>query len=120
MLSISSTEAESVSESEAWALAIRHAIGTRSMLVVIDDAWRLEDALALKVGGPNCAHLVTTRFPNIATAIAADGATILHELKEDEGITLLRTLAPGVIDREEQKAHDLVHAVGGLPLALTL
>ncbi len=105
---------------QAWAIALRRAIGSRSMLLVIDDAWRLEDALSLKVGGPNCAHLVTTRFPNIATAIAADGATILQELGEDEGITLLRMLAPTVIEHEERKAHDLVHAVGGLPLALTL
>ncbi len=120
MLGISSTETASLSDSEAWAIALRRAIGSRSMLLVIDDAWRLEDALSLKVGGPNCAHLVTTRFPNIATAIAADGATILQELGEDEGITLLRMLAPTVIEHEERKAHDLVHAVGGLPLALTL
>ena len=120
MLGISSTETASLSDSEAWAIALRRAIGSRSMLLVIDDAWRLEDALTLKVGGPNCAHLVTTRFPNIATAIAADGATVLHELGEDEGITLLRMLAPTVIEREERKAHDLVYAVGGLPLALTL
>jgi tetratricopeptide (TPR) repeat protein/transcriptional regulator with XRE-family HTH domain len=120
MLGISSTETASLSDSEAWAIALRRAIGSRSMLLVIDDAWRLEDALTLKVGGPNCAHLVTTRFPNIATAIAADGATVLHELGENEGITLLRMLAPTVIEREERKAHDLVHAVGGLPLALTL
>jgi tetratricopeptide (TPR) repeat protein/transcriptional regulator with XRE-family HTH domain len=120
MLGISSTETASVSDSEAWAIALRRAIGLRHLLLVIDDAWRLEDALALKVGGPNCAHLVTTRFPNIAIAVAADGATVLHELGEDEGITLLRMLAPRVIDYEEQKAHDLVHAVGGLPLALTL
>jgi tetratricopeptide (TPR) repeat protein/transcriptional regulator with XRE-family HTH domain len=120
MLGITSTETVSLSDSEAWAIALRRAIGSRSMLLVIDDAWRLEDALTLKVGGPNCAHLVTTRFPNIATAIAADGATVLQELAEDEGITLLRMLAPTVIEHEERKAHDLVHAVGGLPLALTL
>jgi len=120
MLGISLTEAADVSDSEAWAIALRRAIGMRSMLLVIDDAWRLEDALALKVGGPNCAHLVTTRFPNIASAMAPDGATLLHELGEDEGITLLRMLAPSVIEHEEQKALDLVHAVGGLPLALTL
>ncbi len=120
MLGISSTEMASLSDSEAWAIALRRAIGSRYMLLIIDDAWRVEDALILKVGGPNCAHLVTTRFPNIATAVAADGASVLHELGEDEGMTLLRMLAPRVIDREEQKAHDLVHAVGGLPLALTL
>jgi tetratricopeptide (TPR) repeat protein/transcriptional regulator with XRE-family HTH domain len=120
MLGITSTETVSLSDSEAWSIALRRAIGSRSMLLVIDDAWRLEDALTLKVGGPNCAHLVTTRFPNIATTIAADGATVLQELAEDEGITLLRMLAPSVIEHEERKAHDLVHAVGGLPLALTL
>ena len=120
MLGISSTETASLSDSQAWATALHRAIATRSMLLVIDDAWRLEDALALKVGGPNCAHLVTTRFPNIATSIAAEGATVLHELGEHEGITLLSLLAPTVIEHEEQKALELVHAVGGLPLALTL
>jgi tetratricopeptide (TPR) repeat protein len=33
---------------------------------------------------------------------------------------LLRLLAPDVIAREQQRAHELVQAVGGLPLALTL
>lgn len=90
------------------------------MLIVIDDAWQVENALTFKVGGPNCAHLVTTRFPNIATHIAIDGATLIQELNEEDSMTLLKKLAPGVVDREEQKAHDLVHTVGGLPLALTL
>jgi tetratricopeptide (TPR) repeat protein/transcriptional regulator with XRE-family HTH domain len=120
MLGLSSTEMTSLSDSEAWAMALRHAIGSRRMLLIIDDAWRIEDTLILKVGGPNCGHLVTTRFPNIATAVAVDGATVIHELDEDEGMNLLSMLAPGVVDREEQRAHDLVHAVGGLPLALTL
>ena len=52
MLGISLTEMANVSDSgEAWAIALRRAIGTRSMLLVIDDAWKLEDALTLKVGG---------------------------------------------------------------------
>jgi tetratricopeptide (TPR) repeat protein/transcriptional regulator with XRE-family HTH domain len=120
LLGVSSTEMASLNNSEAWAIALHRAIGSRHMLLVIDDAWRVEDALSLKAGGPNCAHLVTTRFPSIATAVAADGATVIQELSEDESMTLLRMLAPSVVDREEQKAHDLVHAVGGLPLALTL
>ena len=120
MLGISSTEMASLSDSEAWATALHRAIGSRSMLLVIDDTWRVEDALTLKVGGPNCAHLVTTRFPSIATAVATGGASSIQELSEDNSMSLLRTLAPKVVGREEQKAHDLVHAVGGLPLALTL
>ena len=120
MLGVSSTEMASLSDSEAWAIALRRAIGARAMLLVIDDAWRIEDALTLKVGGPNCAHLVTTRFPNIATVVATGGASPIHELGEDDSMSLLRMLAPKVVEREEQKARDLVHAVGGLPLALTL
>lgn len=120
LLGISSTEISGLSDNDARAAALGRAIGSRSMLLVIDDAWHLEDALALTAGGPNCAHLVTTRFPGIATEIAGEGATVIRELKEREGMTLLRMLAPRVVDHEEQKALDLVNAVGGLPLALTL
>lgn len=120
LLGVSSTEISSLSDNDARAIAVSRAIGSRQMLLVIDDAWRVEDALALKIGGPDCAHLVTTRFPTIATAIASEGAIVIRELDEHEGITLLRMLAPRVVDHEKQKAHDLVNAVGGLPLALTL
>src|SRR5260370_2302898 len=108
------------SENDARAIAVSRAIGSRQMLLVIDDAWRVEDALALKIGGPDCAHLVTTRFPTIPTAIASEGAIVIRELDEHEGMTLLRMLAPRVVDHEKQKAHDLVNAVGGLALTLTL
>jgi len=120
LLGLSSTENSGLSDNDARAIAVSRAIGSRHMLLVIDDAWRVEDALALKIGGPNCAHLVTTRFPTIATAIAGEGAIVIRELDEHEGMTLLRMLAPRVVDHEKQKAHDLVNAVGGLPLALTL
>lgn len=120
LLGLSSPEMAALSSSDAWAKALRSAIGSRSMLLVIDDAWQIEDALTFKVGGPNCAHLLTTRFPNIATHIALDGATLIRELDDEDSMTLLKKLAPGVVDREEKKAHALVHTVGGLPLALTL
>lgn len=120
LLGLSSTEISGLSDNDARAIAVNRAIGSRQLLLVIDDAWHVEDALALKIGGLNCAHLVTTRFPTIATAIASEGAIVIRELDEHEGMTLLRMLAPRVVDHEKQKAHDLVNAVGGLPLALTL
>ncbi len=120
LLNVSPAESAALSSVEAWARTLRSAIGSRHMLLVIDDAWSLEDALACKVGGPQCAHLVTTRFPALATHVAADGATVIRELSDEEGLQLLRQLAPGVVEREERKAHNLVQAVGGLPLALTL
>ena len=120
LLGISTSTITVQNSVEEWARTLHSAIGSRTMLLVIDDAWQLEDALALKVGGPHCAHLLTTRFPHIATHLTVDGATVLHELNEIESMELLRRLAPVVVDREAQKAADLVHAVGGLPLALTL
>jgi tetratricopeptide (TPR) repeat protein/transcriptional regulator with XRE-family HTH domain len=120
LLGISTSEIERLKDYEAWGVALRGAIGTRSILLVIDDAWNIDDALAFKVGGPNCAHLVTTRYPTIATQVAGDGATTLSELNDDNSMELLRLLAPQVIGKEEARALDLVHAVGGLPLALTL
>jgi tetratricopeptide (TPR) repeat protein len=120
LLGLSSSEMSTLSGNEAWGVALHRVIGSRTMLLVIDDAWTLEDALALKVGGPNCAHLLSTRFPIIATQIAAEGATAIKELNSDEGMVLLRMLAPDVVEREMQRARELVMAVGGLPLALTL
>ena len=120
LLGISLAEIATLSSSEAWAKALHIAIGARRMLLVIDDAWEAEEALTCKVGGPNCAYLVTTRFPSIAASITVDGATAIHELNEEQSVALLKVLAPEVVRREEKKIHDLIHAVGGLPLALTL
>src|SRR5947209_10311548 len=120
LLGVSANTMAATSSIEERAKTLRAAIGSRFMLLVIDDAWKIEDALAMKVGGPNCAHLVTTRFPSIATYITVDGATMVQELDEHNSIELLRKLAPGVVDRETKKAAVLVQAVGGLPLALKL
>src|SRR6266516_7704723 len=120
LLGLSTNEVGELDDHEALALALRSTIGLRHMLLVIDDAWNVDAALIFKVGGPNCAQLVTTRYPTIATHVAGDGATRLKELSEDSSMELLRLLAPQVISKEERKALDLVHAVGGLPLALTL
>jgi len=100
--------------------ALRAAIGQRRLLLVIDDAWTLDDALALQVGGPNCGRLVTTRFPTVAWQFAARGTLALGELAEDASVALLATLAPGAVAAEPAEARELAQSVGGLPLALTL
>ncbi|MBO0781435.1 MAG: tetratricopeptide repeat protein, partial [Ktedonobacteraceae bacterium] len=120
LLGLSEAQMTALSTPGAWGDALREAIGRRSLLLVIDDAWTLEAAQIFMIGGPACAHLVTTRFPHIASHITIDGAHTLRELNTEQGMDLLRQLAPQVVGLEEGRALDLVEAVGGLPLALTL
>jgi tetratricopeptide (TPR) repeat protein/transcriptional regulator with XRE-family HTH domain len=120
LLGISSRQASVLHSAEDWTKALREAIGTREMLLVIDDAWTADEALTFRVGGPYCTHLVTTRFPIVASQISIDGVVTLRELNSEQSIDLLRHLAPQIVDFELSKAQDLVEAVGGLPLALTL
>lgn len=108
------------SRPQAWATSIHAAIGQRCMLLVIDDAWEIAEALAFQVGGPNCAHLVTTRFPELARRFAAGSTIAVRELEDAEGRALLMRLAPEAVQAEPEEAQALVAAVGGLPLALTL
>lgn len=119
-LGVTSMRGDKAVSAEAWAWAIQSAIGTRRFLFIVDDAWQLDDALAFKVGGSNCALLLTTRFPEIALHFAPAGANVLHELTEDDGVDLLARLAPDVVAGEPASARALVRSVGGLPLALTL
>src|SRR5207302_1858363 len=52
LLSIPLAEMATMNSNEAWAKTLHAAIGLRRMLLVIDDVWRVEEALACKVGGP--------------------------------------------------------------------
>ncbi len=90
------------------------------MLLVIDDVWQLEAALALQVGGPYCAYLITTRFPQIAFGFATEGAMEVPELSDTDGLALLARFAPELVAQEPEQALALVRSVGSLPLALTL
>src|SRR5581483_8262002 len=122
LLGLSTLQAAKLKTAEDWSKALHALIGQRRLLLVIDDAWRIEAALAFKVGGPHCAYVLTTRFPGIAQLFTSEAgeAVVLHELSTEDGLTLLARLAPEVVRSEPEGARALVEAVGGLPLALTL
>ncbi len=103
-----------------WSVAVRAAIGSRHMLLVIDDAWAIDGALACQVGGPNCVHLLTTRSPEVALQFAGTGTVRIPELDPAAGGRLLAQLAPDAVAVEPEAAPQLVQAAGGLPLALVL
>jgi transcriptional regulator with XRE-family HTH domain len=100
--------------------ALHAAIGMRSLLLVVDDLWQLEDMhILLSVGGPNCSFLITTRFPTLAADVDACPLWLL-ELGIEQSLQVLSVFAPSVIEHEERSVRSLAAAVGGLPLALTL
>jgi tetratricopeptide (TPR) repeat protein len=121
-LGIQSASLAKLPSLQAQMQAVQRVIGQRQVLLVIDDAWDVEAALTLKVGGPRCAHLITTRLPDVALRLVDEGAQVVRvqELGEADGLALLARLAPEAVQFEPEEARALVRAVDGLPLALSL
>lgn len=69
------------------------------------------------MAGPQCATLLTTRFPQIALHFGPASRFVLQELQEEQGIRLISQLAPLI---DPVLVAPVVRAVGGHPLALTL
>jgi len=120
LLGVTPTQVENIKSWEAWGRALRAAIGTRRFLLVIDDAWSVEDALAFQIGGPQCCHMLTTRLSQIAFTFAQQGSIFVPQLQETDGLALLTRFVPHLVEQDLQGTRALVQAVDGLPLALTL
>jgi transcriptional regulator with XRE-family HTH domain len=120
LLGISPDEVKNANSCASWRRALRMLIGSRRLLIIIDDAWSAEDALALQIGGAYCAHILTTRQPQVAFAFAQEGATQIPELEEDNALALLARFVPLLAQQTSEDVLTLVRAVAGLPLALTL
>jgi transcriptional regulator with XRE-family HTH domain len=120
LLGIPASEMALLNGEKDRARAIHDIIGTRRMLLVIDDAWKIDEALDFKVGGPNCAYLLTTRIPSVALRFANGDAIVVRELNEEDSLDLLTRLTPDVVTNESNAASALVQSAGGLPLALVL
>lgn len=107
---------------EARKRSIQSKIGNRRMLLVIDDAWDSQDAQWFKIGGPNCAHLLTTRNLDIALDFAGTegNRVVVSELSLEDSLELLKAFVEEIVEREREEAKKLAIAVGQLPLALVL
>ncbi|MEN6410939.1 MAG: tetratricopeptide repeat protein, partial [Anaerolineaceae bacterium] len=99
---------------------IHAAIGMRRMLLIIDDAWQTEEALAFKIGGPNCAYLLTTRLAEVALDFTNGQTTTVRELNQEDAARLLTQIAPWAIKTAPHEIQKLIPSLGGLPLALIL
>ena len=120
LLGVPVTWGEQAMKPEALVQELQLAIGHRRMLLVIDDAWTDQEALALHVGGDQCVHLLTTRLPQVAFAFAPQQRLLIPELDAPNGVELLAHYVPSLVKENPQAIDELVSTVGGLPLALTL
>jgi len=114
------SQVENIKSRNAWSRALQAAIGTRQILLIIDDVRTVQDALALEIGGPGCVHLLTTCLSQAVSALALKEFIIVPHLHEADSLALLARFVPQLVQQDPQGAQALVQAVGGLPLALTL
>jgi tetratricopeptide (TPR) repeat protein len=98
-----------------WLQTLNRGIGGRRILIVVDDAWEIQDALMLKLGGQRCAYLLTTHRRDVALEFAGEGIVHLAGLGTEAGLQLLN---PAADDRAP--ATGMVDAVEGAPLAIRL
>lgn len=100
------------------ATIIRH----RRMLLIVDDIWDPAHAVPFlsAATGSRCALLATTRLTAVAEALTSDDRRIylLPVLSEDNALTLLRYLAPSIVEHYTDECRELVRDLGCLPLAL--
>jgi hypothetical protein len=90
------------------------------MLLIIDDVWKVEEAIPFMIGGIGCSTLITTRLDEVATALAPTAKNIyrLKVLKDEDSLELLRQLAPTIVKQYPSECLVLVQELEGLPLAL--
>lgn len=119
-LGISTDELSQLTDVDERLKAVRSKIGMRRMLIVIDDAWDLATTSQLRLGGPNCVHLVTTRQGEVAQDFPNAEVREVKELSEADGLELLTVFAPDATEENPGGAKELVKIVGQLPLALVL
>ncbi|HET9645313.1 MAG TPA: NB-ARC domain-containing protein [Burkholderiaceae bacterium] len=100
---------------------VSEALGQRRALMVLDDVWQAADALQMMELGPQCVSIVTTRLKRVAEELSAEeNVTRVDELGEEDGLKLLREIAPHAVGSDPAAARALVSSVQGLPLALVL
>ncbi|MBA2392358.1 MAG: tetratricopeptide repeat protein [Ktedonobacteraceae bacterium] len=119
-LGLSSDTLSGCTTASALVPLLHERISEKRYLLILDDVWSREDALALTIGGPFCTHLVTTRFPQVAYQYMPQHVVAVPELDPDAGMAIIRSLAPVAVEHTIPEIYELVQKANGLPLTLVL
>lgn len=99
---------------------LRLAIGTRRVLIILDDIWDLLQIPDYQIGGPGCQYVLTTR----QTAMAYNICDVVYRpaaLTPTQALHLLCSALPPLHEREcKPMLQRFAVQVGNLPLALEL
>ncbi|EFH86080.1 tetratricopeptide repeat protein [Ktedonobacter racemifer] len=119
LLSLNEQECRSLHTLQDWTQRLHALIGGRRLLFIIDDVWDITEATYCIIGNTHSACILTTRLPEIAYTLGGEVIQV-PELNEQESLQLLRHMIPTLHNTAQTEIQELAHAVGGLPLALTL
>jgi transcriptional regulator with XRE-family HTH domain len=120
LLGVAPSDVSNPENQQAWSQALRSAIGNRQILFVIDDAWTIQDALALQIGGAKCTYLLTTCQSQVAFTLAKHQSFIVPSLEEADGQMLLAHFIPRLVQQDPKGTQSLIQFLGCLPLAIIL
>lgn len=96
------------------------ALRDKRMLLIVDDVYEVEHALAFRVAGKRSKTLFTTRFVDVASSLATtpDEIYLLPVLTDEKALELFGTLAPDTVKEHPEESKRLVRDLEGLPLAI--
>ncbi|QIR41002.1 hypothetical protein HCG51_32855 [Tolypothrix sp. PCC 7910] len=98
---------------------LRELFAQKACLLILDDIWRLDDAMAFDVLGERCQMLITTRDAAIVTGLGGEEYQ-LAILGKQQALALLADWANQSVDELPTTAKQVARECGYLPLALSL
>jgi WD40 repeat protein len=98
---------------------LKEMLAAKSVLLILDDAWRRADVEAFDVLGPTSRALITTRDAQLLTSL---GGTphLIELLSDDESLRLLAVTIGTELSELPPEASRLIRECGRLPLAVAL
>jgi len=105
---------------ESRAAQLRVLLHEKSCLLIIDDAWNVEQVKALNVGGINCARVITTRRADEITYSIKTRRQLVDKMTEDEALEMLTHWAGMIAPTYLTHVKEVAKRLSYLPLSLSL